>query len=179
MIKCPLCGDIDSKVIDSRSINDGIRRRRQCLACGSRFTTNERIQSTSIFIVKKDGRREEYNRDKLLNGIRKACEKRPLPIGAIDKMVDGIESELYKSGKSETNSTLIGDKVMHRLAELDHIAYIRFASVYRDFTDIGTMKQVIDSLVESKTKLPPAEQLFLLKPDHLGHNKGFRRREHK
>ena len=171
MIKCPLCGDIESKVIDSRSMHDGIRRRRQCIGCGGRFTTNERIQAKIVYVIKKDGRREEYNREKLQTGIRKACEKRPLPMGSIDKLVDSIESEIYQTGKTEISSSIIGDKVINRLAELDHIAYIRFASVYRDFTDISTMKQVVDSLLDNKSKLPPAEQLYLLKPEHLSETK--------
>ncbi len=176
MIKCPLCGEARSKVIDSRSVNDGIRRRRQCLGCGGRFTTNERIQARNLYVVKKDGRREEYNREKLLTGIRKACEKRPLPIGAIDKLVEAVESEIYQTGRSEISSSLIGDKVINRLAELDHIAYIRFASVYRDFTDIGIMKQVVDSILDNKSKLPPAEQLYLLKPEQLAANLKTRRK---
>jgi len=175
MIRCPSCGDIESKVIDSRSINDGIRRRRQCLKCGNRFTTSERILSKSIFIIKKDGRREEFNRDKLLNGIRKACEKRPLQMGTLDKLVDGIESELYQSGKTEIPSTLIGDKVIKKLGELDHIAYIRFASVYRDFTDLSDMKQAVDNMLTMKNNITPVEQLFLLDPDQSKSKKLSRR----
>src|SRR4030067_2684338 len=108
-MNCPYCHYYDSKVIDSRDVNDGIRRRRQCLSCGSRFTTYERLQPTSLFVIKKDRRREEFDRDKLLNGIRKACEKRPLPTGAVEKVVDDIEAELYQLGKIEIPSTVIGD----------------------------------------------------------------------
>ncbi len=176
MIKCPLCGEIESKVIDSRSMDNGIRRRRECLACQGRYTTYERIQSKSIFIIKKDGRREEFDRDKLLTGIRKACEKRPLPIGAIDKLVESIEAEVYQMGKSEVASAVIGDKVMSKLAELDHIAYIRFASVYRDFEDISDLKHAVDNLVNNKSETPPAGQLFLLSPDELNSYKARRRR---
>jgi transcriptional repressor NrdR len=165
MIQCPVCGDIDSKVIDSRSMDDGVRRRRQCLACGNRFTTCERIQSKNVFIIKKDGRREPYNREKLLTGIRKACEKRPLQMGTIDKLVDGVESEIYKTGRTEISSSVIGDRVIQRLAELDHIAFIRFASVYRDFADITDMKQAVDEVLTVKEKTPPVEQLFLLEPE--------------
>ena len=145
-MNCPYCGYYDSKVIDSREINDGIRRRRQCLKCDSRFTTYERLQPTGLFVIKKDERREEFNRDKLLAGIRKACEKRPLPSGAVENTADEIEAELYRSGKLEVPSTLIGDMVMERLKELDHIAYIRFASVYNDFQTISSFEQVVRDL---------------------------------
>ncbi len=165
---CPFCGYHDSKVIDSRDINDGIRRRRQCLECGSRFTTYERLQPASLFIIKKDERREEFNRDKLLAGIRKACEKRPLPSGTVDKVADDIEAELYHSGRLEVPSTVIGDMVMEKLKGLDHIAYIRFASVYRDFTDITTLKEVVDTLVSGESGAAhPANQLPLLSTDSL------------
>ncbi|MCK4274467.1 MAG: transcriptional repressor NrdR, partial [Dehalococcoidales bacterium] len=129
---CPYCGHYDSKVIDSREVNDGIRRRRQCLRCDSRFTTYERLQPASLFVMKKDQRREEFDHDKLLAGIRKACEKRPLTSGAVEKLVDEIEAELYQTGRTEIPGTVIGDMVMARLKTLDHIAYIRFASVYRE-----------------------------------------------
>ena len=146
-MNCPFCSYADSKVIDSRDVNDGIRRRRQCLSCNARFTTYERLQPASLFIIKKDQRREEFNRDKLLTGIRKACEKRPLPTGAIEKLVDEIEAELYHLGKTEIPSTLIGDMVMEKLKKLDYIAYIRFASVYREFADIRALKEAVDNLV--------------------------------
>jgi len=166
-MKCPYCGEIETKVIDSRDLGDGVRRRRQCLSCRARFTTYERLQSRNLFVIKKDGRREEFSRDKLLSGIRKACEKRPLPTGAIDKLVDNIEAELYRLGKVEIPSTIIGDMVIERLEELDHIAYIRFASVYREFADIGTLKQAVDVLVESKAGEPPSSQLPLLSQEQL------------
>jgi len=177
-MKCRYCGAGDSKVIDSRSVGDGVRRRRQCLRCEARFTTYERMQSTSLFIIKKDGRREEFSRDKLLTGIRKACEKRPLPTGTIEKIVDGIETELYKLGKIEIPSSAVGDLVIDRLAHLDHIAYIRFASVYRDFTDITTLKQAVDMLVEAGIQSPPASQLPLLSQEELaGLNQRRRRKQ--
>ena len=166
-MNCPYCGDAESKVIDSRSIDDGIRRRRQCLQCGTRFTTYEHMQSRNIFVIKKDNRREEFNRDKLLAGMRKACEKRPLPTGNIDKLADNIEAELYRLGKNEVSSSIIGDMVMERLQELDHIAYIRFASVYREFTDIAALKQAVDTLVDTESKAPPAGQLPLLSQEEL------------
>jgi len=149
-MNCPYCGHIDSKVIDSRDTFDGIRRRRQCLACSKRFTTYERLQPVSIFVIKKDRRREEFNKEKLLSGIRKACEKRPLPTGAIDRLVDDIESEIEGLNKAEISSVAIGDMVMKRLKNLDYIAYIRFASVYRDFTDITALKREIDNLVSDE-----------------------------
>ncbi len=158
---CPNCGGQESRVIDSRSLDEGVRRRRQCIACSTRFTTYERIQPHDIFVVKKDGRREEFSRDKLLSGIHKACEKRPLPTGAIDKFIDTIEAELYKVGKREVSSSHIGDLVMEGLKKLDHIAYIRFASVYREFADITDLKLEVDSLAIRK-ELTPENQLPLL-----------------
>ena len=166
-MKCPYCGDFDSKVIDSRGIDEGIRRRRQCLHCGTRFTTYEHLQSRNLFVIKKDDRREEFNRDKLLSGIRKACEKRPLPTGTIDKLVDNIEVELYRLGKTEVPSSIIGDMVMEKLQDMDHIAYIRFASVYREFTDIAALKQAVDTLVDTESTTPPAGQLPLLSQEEL------------
>jgi transcriptional repressor NrdR len=157
-----LCGHSESKVIDSRNVSDCIRRRRQCLKCGARFTTFERTQNRSFFVIKKDGRREEFNREKLLAGIRRACEKRPLPTGTLEKLVDSIENELYHTGKSEINSSIIGDIVISKLELLDHIAYIRFASVYRDFRDISSFKEAIDILNDSNRKRPPAGQLYLM-----------------
>jgi len=179
-MNCPFCSYHDSKVIDSRSVNDGIRRRRQCLSCGSRFTTYERLQPASFFVIKKDKRREEFSRHKLLIGIRKACEKRPLPTGAVDKLADDIEAELYHLGKAEIPSTAIGEKVMERLKSLDYIAYIRFASVYRDFTDITVLKQEIDTLVSSEAEtFTPASQLPLLPSEQLGTLAKTRRRSPK
>jgi len=167
-MNCPYCHYHDSKVIDSRDVSDGIRRRRQCLACGSRFTTYERLQLAGLFVIKKDQRREEFNKDKLLTGLRKACEKRPLPTGAIDKLADDIEAELYRMGKAEVPSTVIGDMVMERLKKLDYIAYIRFASVYRQFTDITVLKQEIDNLVNGEEKTPRlTSQLPLLSTEEL------------
>ena len=159
-MNCPHCGGQESKVIDSRSLDEGVRRRRQCITCSARFTTYERIQHHDIFVIKKDGRREEFNRDKLLSGIRKACEKRPLPTGAIDKLIDTIEVELYKVSKKEVSSSFIGDLAMEGLRKLDHIAYIRFASVYREFADIGDFKLEVDSLV-IRRELTPENQLPL------------------
>jgi len=167
-MNCPYCRYHDSKVIDSRDVSDGIRRRRQCLACGSRFTTYERLQLAGLFVIKKDERREEFNKDKLVTGLRKACEKRPLPTGAVDKLADDIEVEIYRMGKAEIPSTVIGDMVMERLKKLDYIAYIRFASVYRQFTDITVLKQEIDNLVNGEEKMPRlTSQLPLLSAEEL------------
>jgi transcriptional repressor NrdR len=166
-MNCPYCSYHDSKVIDSREINDGIRRRRQCLKCDSRFTTYERLQPAGLFVIKKDERREEFNREKLLIGIRKACEKRPLPSGTVDKIADDIEAELYQSGKLEVPSAVIGDMVMEKLKSLDHIAYIRFASVYREFTDITTLKEVVDALASGEGMVRSTNQLPLLSTEEL------------
>lgn len=174
-MNCPNCGRQESRVIDSRSVDEGVRRRRRCLACDTRFTTYERIQPHEIFVVKKDGRREEFSRDKLVLGIRKACEKRPLPTGAIDKFVDDIEAELYKMIKKEVPSSYIGDLVMEGLKKLDHIAYIRFASVYREFTDIGALKQEVDSLAVRK-ELTPVNQLPLPSAEAVTSSTGRKRR---
>jgi transcriptional repressor NrdR len=126
------------------------------------------LQPASLFVIKKDERREEFDRNKLLSGIRKACEKRPLPTGAIDKLVDDIETELFELGKAEIPSTLIGDIVMERLRRLDHIAYIRFASVYREFADISDLKQEVDTLMNSGTDLTnPTSQLPLIPPEEI------------
>ncbi len=179
-MNCPYCGYHDSKVIDSREVNDGIRRRRQCLSCDSRFTTYERLQPVSLLVIKKDNRREEFSRNKLLIGIRRACEKRPLPTGTVDKLVDDIEAELYRLGKAEIPSAVIGDMVMERLKSLDYIAYIRFASVYREFTDITALKQEIDTLVSSEAKTPvPTSQLPLLPDEELGTTTKRRQRSRK
>jgi transcriptional repressor NrdR len=177
-MKCTYCGSENSRVIDSRDVNNGVRRRRQCLECSSRFTTYERVLPGSLFVVKKDQRREEFSKDKLLAGIRKACEKRPLPAGAIDRLADDIEAELYHLGRAEIASSKIGDMVMERLRSLDYIAYIRFASVYRDFADITDLKQEVDTLVGAGTEAAqPAGQLSLLPNEKSGAiARGHRRR---
>jgi len=165
-VNCPYCGHFDSKVIDSRDVNDGIRRRRQCLQCESRFTTYERLQPASLFVIKKDARREEYDREKLLSGVRKACEKRPLHGSTVEDIVDEIEADIYQLGKTELPTKAIGDMVMTKLKKLDHIAYIRFASVYREFTDITHLKEEVDTLADN-ILLNTADQLPLLPPDDM------------
>jgi len=165
---CPYCGYHDSKVIDSRTIDDGVRRRRQCLKCHARFTTYERVHPAGLFIIKKDQRREEFSRNKLLTGVLKACEKRPLPSGAVERLVDDIETNLYQLGKMEIPSQVIGDMVMAGLKKLDHVAYIRFASVYRDFADITALKQEVDTLVNGEVGITqPTSQLPLLPTEEL------------
>ena len=149
-MNCPFCGYNDSKVIDSRDVNDGIRRRRQCLQCDLRFTTYERLERSSIFVIKKDGRREEFNREKLLTGIRKACDKRPLKSGTVEKLVDEIEIEIYQTGKAEVSSAAIGDLVMAKLKKTDHIAYIRYGIVYLQLDDLRAIRNEIDRLLKDE-----------------------------
>ena len=175
-MNCPHCNHSESRVLDSREINDGIRRRRECLRCKGRFTTYERVQQGALFVIKKDKRREPFQKVKVLNGIRKACEKRPIAAYVIERLADDIESELFAQNKTEVSSTVIGDMVMDKLKTLDHIAYIRFASVYRDFADITRLKAEVDSLAGSP--VVPSAQLALL-PDVEGGvvvKKGGRRR---
>lgn len=142
-MKCPFCAEDQHRVIDTRSVGEGIRRRRECLACGQRFTTYERIARANLMVIKEDGRREEFDQDKIFMGIKKACAKRPISIEAIDRIVNEIEAELYSLGQSEIPSKLIGEKVMERLAELDDVAYVRFASVYRRFADLDSLAEEI------------------------------------
>ena len=149
-MRCPYCGHQESGVIDSRDAGEGIRRRRECKQCGLRFTTYERIQTTSLLVIKRDGRREEFNRDKLLNSIRIACAKRPLPTGAIERTLDEIEAELQKLGRAEVPTSTIGEMVIERLKKLDRVAYIRFASVYRDFADLETFKEEVEAMIAAR-----------------------------
>jgi transcriptional repressor NrdR len=171
-MKCPHCDYPDSKVADSRDVDDTVRRRRECLSCGFRFTTYERVHTGSLVIIKKDQRREPFDREKLTRGIRKACEKRPLPTGTIEKIVDAIESDLLRRGRTEIRSSAVGEAVMDILRETDHIAYIRFASVYRDFEDITSLKREVDTLIAGR---PVASQLPLIPDDELAPS-GKRRR---
>ncbi len=137
-MKCPKCKELETKVIDSRIIEDGfsIRRRRECSKCGYRFTTYERLE-LDIMVVKKDGRREPYNREKLLSGIRKACHKRPISEDTIKKFINELELDLIQKGEKEISSQYIGERVISALKEWDKVAYIRFASVYKEFKDLG------------------------------------------
>ncbi len=141
-MKCPYCKG-NTKVTDKRDSPKGVRRRRECLKCKKRFTTYERIEREKLYVIKKDGRREEFNREKLEAGIEKAFEKRPIEKGKIDKMVSEIEEQLRRKGKKEIKSSTIGELVMRKIKKLDYVAYIRFASVYREFRDIGDFKKEI------------------------------------
>ena len=138
-MKCPFCGSFESKVVDSRPTEDGerIRRRRECIGCGKRFTTFEVVETTPIMVKKKDGSIQAFNRDKLLNGMIKSCEKRQVSIQDLEKAVDRIEYKIVNSLKSEISSVELGEMVMDELKKLDEVAYVRFASVYRQFTDIS------------------------------------------
>lgn len=147
-VKCPYCGYADSRVVDSRATDEGssIRRRRECLECGRRFTTYEVVEDTPLVVIKKDGRRMAFDRSKLLNGLVKACEKRPVPLEKMEDTVNLIEKELRNSPEREVPSRRIGELLMKHLKELDQVAYVRFASVYREFKDIDQFVQELDAL---------------------------------
>lgn len=164
-MRCPFCGSNDSKVVDSRDVDDSIRRRRECLNadCAGRFTTYERVHAVALFVVKKDGRREEFSRAKLLAGVRRALEKRPLPAGAAEALAADVESDLYRANEPEVTSRAVGEVVMDRLRELDPVAYVRFASVYRDFGDLDAFRQELESLASGDR--PGAAQLPLIDPE--------------
>jgi transcriptional repressor NrdR len=138
-------------VVDTRQVGDAIRRRRECQRCRQRFTTYERVAKASIMVVKRDGRREEFDREKLYEGLRKACAKRPISTEALDQVVDQIENRLCNLGQAEVPSRLIGEMVMERLKELDGVAYVRFASVYRSFTDLEDLKREVDGLLSAQS----------------------------
>jgi len=144
---CPVCRAGDTRVIDSRDDENAVRRRRECLACKHRFTTYERAEAARLFVVKKDGRREAYNREKVLGGIRKACEKRPISESAMQSVADEVERELYSRGDNEVPSSTVGELVMAALRKLDKVAYIRFASVYRSFTDLSSFQEELAHLL--------------------------------
>ncbi|MFB3829444.1 MAG: transcriptional regulator NrdR [Bryobacteraceae bacterium] len=151
-MKCPFCGHIEDRVIDSRESKEGeaIRRRRQCLGCERRFTTYERIDEVPYMVVKKDGRREKFDRQKVLNGLIKACEKRPIGMGTLSQLVDEVESRVTDSPEREIATSQVGELLMRRLRELDKIAYVRFASVYRDFQDERAFLTELNNLVPEK-----------------------------
>ena len=153
-MKCPFCSFLEDKVIDSRLSKDQmtIRRRRECLSCGKRFTTFEEIEINLPLIIKRDGRREAYAREKVELGLKKACEKRPVAIDDIEKLINTIEQELQESGKKEVDSSVVGEKIMQLLKKLDDVAYIRFASVYRQFKDINEFIQELQVMVNSNQK---------------------------
>ena len=151
-MKCPYCGYSESKVIDSRPTDEGerIRRRRECLNCAKRFTTYEVIETVPVVVVKKDKSREAFDRNKLLNGLLRACEKRPVPLETLERIVDEIETLLQNSLDREVPSTLIGTYAMDKLKKVDEVAYVRFASVYREFKDINTFMEELNKIIKSK-----------------------------
>ena len=151
-MKCPFCGGTESRVKNSRDIGDAIHRRRECEHCKGRFSTYERVEKFQLLVIKRDQRREPFDREKLYMGLRKACEKRPLPTGEIENAVEEIEQELYRLGKQEVPSSVIGELVMEHLRSLDKIAYIRFASVYRSFADVQTMFAELQSLINPDSR---------------------------
>ena len=147
-MKCPYCNYEETQVIDTRETEnlEATRRRRECLKCSKRFTTYERVEEADIVVVKKDGKRERYQRQKLLNGVLKACEKRPIPLEKIEKLVDEVESDLRKRDSVEVDSKVIGEIAMKKLKTLDKVAYIRFASVYREFEDLDRFEEELEKL---------------------------------
>lgn len=149
---CPFCGHIEDRVVDSREAKEGdvVRRRRECLSCQRRFTTYERIDEIPYMVVKKDGRREKFDRQKVLGGLLKACEKRPVPMGKLAEIVDEVEGLLFASAEREIPTTSIGELLMQRLRALDKIAYVRFASVYRDFQDEEAFFHELKELMRHK-----------------------------
>ncbi len=151
-MKCRFCGDLESKVIDSRPTEEGmsIRRRRECLNCGKRFTTYEIIETLPIVVIKKDKSRETFDRNKLINGLVRACEKRPVPLSVIENLVDEIEASIHNSLEREITSSQIGEMIMDRLKNIDEVAYVRFASVYRQFKDINTFFDELHKLLGEK-----------------------------
>jgi transcriptional repressor NrdR len=155
-MKCPFCGFLNDKVVDSRESKEAesIRRRRECLQCGKRFTTYERIDEIPYMVVKKDGRREKFDRQKVLNGLLRACEKRPVPMGKLEEIVNSAESFVIDSNDRERTTAEIGQLIMEQLKRIDKVAYLRFASVYLDFKDVGEFLQELQELAKTQTALP-------------------------
>ena len=151
-MRCMYCNSTESRVIDTRQTDEGlvIRRRRECISCGRRFTTFETIEQTPVMVIKKDGRRESFNPDKIRAGLIKACEKRPIAMKDVDALVRDVEMQVYNSLLTEVPTTTIGDMVMERLRKLDEVAYVRFAAVYRSFCDITTFLEELNSLLKTK-----------------------------
>lgn len=151
-MKCPYCGHIDSKVIDTRPTEESatIRRRRECLNCKKRFTTYEKIEQTPIMVIKKDGNRQVFDREKIINGMIKSCEKRPVSVSEIEKAADNIERQIQNTMKKEISSLEIGEMVMRELKELDDVSYVRFASVYREFKDLQSFIDELEGIVKKK-----------------------------
>ena len=151
-MRCPYCDNPQSKVIDSRESKNGlcVRRRRECLSCERRFTTYEKIEEIAYMVVKKDGRRQPFDSQKLLRGLLKACEKRPVPLAKLEEIVEEVETKLQDRNDKELNASKIGQLVMRRLKALDKVAYVRFASVYREFKDVAEFKQELESLLKER-----------------------------
>jgi transcriptional repressor NrdR len=153
-MKCPYCGEIDNKVMDSRLSKDGtvIRRRRECIDCGRRFTTYEQIEEIPIMIIKKDGRREVFSREKVRQGMARACEKRNISVEVIEEFIDNLERDLKEIEEKEIPSSIVGEKIMTKLHELDEVAYVRFASVYREFKDVNDFFSELKKLLSDDKK---------------------------
>jgi len=151
-VKCPFCDELEDKVVDSRMAKEGevIRRRRECLGCKRRYTTYERVEEILPVVVKKDGRRESFDRTKILSGMKKACEKRPISTATIEAVTDRIEKRIQEMGESEIESRIVGEEVMKELHQLDQVAYVRFASVYREFKDIDQFMDELKSLAQQR-----------------------------
>jgi transcriptional repressor NrdR len=149
-VKCPFCDELEDKVVDSRMAKEGevIRRRRECLSCKRRYTTYERVEEILLVVVKKDGRRESFDRTKILLGMKKACEKRPISTGTIEAVTDRIEKRIQEMGETEIESRVVGEEVMRELHQLDQVAYVRFASVYREFKDIEQFMDELKTLAQ-------------------------------
>lgn len=152
-MKCPYCNFIESKVIDSRPTEEStaIRRRRECLKCLKRFTTYEKLETISLAVIKKDHSRQQYDRNKILSGIIRACEKRPISLAEMEKVADDVEAELYQTMQREIESSDIGERVMRKLKELDEVAYVRFAAVYKRFNDIHAFMEELNHLIEKQS----------------------------
>lgn len=152
-MKCPYCGYLESKVVDSRPADEGasIRRRRECLSCGKRFTTYETVERLPLMVIKKDGSRQSFDKEKVLRGMLRACEKRPVPVDTLMRLADEIEQEVQNSLEREISSRKIGELVMDRLKGVDEVAYVRFASVYRQFKDINTFMTELNKLLAERT----------------------------
>lgn len=153
-MKCPKCNYYESKVTDTRPTDDGfrIRRRRECMECGYRFTTYEKIEETQIVVIKRDGTRQGYNRDKIINGLIRACDKRSVTLEQIEKIADKVEKQLYNTFQNEVSTETIGEMVMNELQSVDDVAYVRFASVYRKFKDINTFMDELKRILDEKKK---------------------------
>jgi len=174
-MKCPFCHETENRVIDSRLSKDGnmVRRRRGCLKCTRRFTTYERVEEMMPLVVKKDGRRESYDRIKIINGLKRACEKRPVSINTIEAVADRIERGLQERGDKEVPSSAIGETAMQELHDIDQVAYVRFASVYRSFKDINEFMAELEELLKERKGLPPGKAgRDRKKAGRIGHTDG-------